>query len=242
MFHQVFILCAGSGNRLGNPYNSYPKSLIPIGSTNLLQNHIKNCKYLNLNDITILTGYKKRYFESFPYPKQHNKFWQKTNMFYTLTLCSSKLAKSNSVILYGDIAISRIDLENLLDAPGDINILYDLNWLKYWRKRMKKPQLDVESFNFIGSEVVEIGKRNPKLFNVNGQYVGALAISTNGWNILHDTWRILPNKNQVSFTEILNVVIKNKYTRVIGIPLEKKWIEIDSPTDLRIAKRIIKYL
>jgi choline kinase len=242
MSKQIFILCAGGGTRLRNVNKYYPKSLVPLGNSNLLKHHIKNCENLNLKNVTILTGHKKRFFNKYPYSKIHNKIWSKTNMFYTLSLCHSQLKLSDSIILYGDIAISQVDLSNLLASTADISLLYDLNWLKYWKKRMRKPQNDLESFKISGNEVIEIGKKNPKLFEIEGQYIGAISLTAKGWTILYENWKMLPDKNRISFTQILNIVIRNKSTKIIGVPLIKPWIEIDSQIDLILAKKIIKYI
>ena len=56
----VIILAAGLGSRLSPLTDDKPKSLITFGKETLLERNINMFKKNGINDISIITGYKKK--------------------------------------------------------------------------------------------------------------------------------------------------------------------------------------
>ena len=55
----VIILAAGLGSRLSPLTDDKPKSLITFGKETLLERNVNMFKKNGINDISIITGYKK---------------------------------------------------------------------------------------------------------------------------------------------------------------------------------------
>ncbi len=100
------ILAAGRGSRLKN--FELPKSLIKYKNKYLIEHIINNFEKNHINNINIITGFKKKVIEKNTNVKSylHNKLWRKTNMVYSLTKADKVLSKNYSIISYADIYYS----------------------------------------------------------------------------------------------------------------------------------------
>jgi choline kinase len=161
-------------------------------------------------------------------------------MAYTLSLANSVMKNNKTLVLYGDIAFSKNDLEALLKCKSDINILYDPNWKEYWSKRMDQPINDLETFKFDTLNfLTEIGKKVVNVEEIQGQYIGASFFTKEGWKIFYDVWTKLDSRNEISMTEVLNLILKEDKVKIYAQKLQDFWIEIDSIRDVAVAQKLI---
>ena len=87
--------------------------------------------------------------------------------------------------------------------------------------------------------IYDIGQKPLDLSEIEGQYMGILKITPNGWTELLnylDQERITLINN-LSMTEFLSGFI-SKGGKVYGIPFSGKWCEIDNYSDLVLANKL----
>ena len=64
---KVIVLSAGRGSRIKKFTNSKPKCFIEINSKSIIERLLNNFKANNLNDISVITGYKNYLFKKFKF-------------------------------------------------------------------------------------------------------------------------------------------------------------------------------
>ena len=140
----IIILAAGEGKRLKPLTQDKPKCLINLFGKSLLQHQLDVYGSCNINDVSIVTGYKKdmiKFSNTFSF---HNLNYQNTNMLETLFCAQEKIIDS-VIVAYGDIIFERKTLQALLEEEEDISVVVDSNWKKYWDIRFENPLDDAES-------------------------------------------------------------------------------------------------
>ena len=100
---KVIVLSAGRGSRIKKFTNSKPKCFIEINSKSIIERLLNNFKANNLNDISVITGYKNYLFKKFKFKKILNKKWKNTNMVYSLFLAKKILLNNSCFVCYSDI-------------------------------------------------------------------------------------------------------------------------------------------
>ncbi|MCK4539869.1 HAD-IIIA family hydrolase [Candidatus Parcubacteria bacterium] len=110
MIKQAVILAGGKGTRLGNLTKKIPKPMIKIGGTPILEHQIRLLEKYNINNITILTGYKSEIIENYVKSKKYKAnvscFKSKINIGTAdrVKLIENKL-KNDFLLLYGDVML-----------------------------------------------------------------------------------------------------------------------------------------
>jgi len=111
---KAIIMAAGVGSRLLEISNSRPKCLITAGRETLISRMVRLLRLHNVNDITVITGYKShlirqalgkevRYFD--------NPFYQVTNSIASLWL-ARELLTEDVILMNADLFLE----ENILDV------------------------------------------------------------------------------------------------------------------------------
>ena len=180
----LIYLAAGRGSRLPNKLRNNPKCLVEIKGQTLLERNKKFFK--NFKKKIIITGYKKEKLKNIAknlnFKIIHNKDYKKTNMVYSMFL-AKKYINEDVVVCYGDI-IFNPNIIRLLKVKNNI-LPVNLNWLKYWKKRMSKKRIliDAEELKIKNKKVTHIGgkilKKYPKY-----QFCGILKFTKKVFRII----------------------------------------------------------
>lgn len=236
---RAIILAAGRGSRLGKITKESHKSLIKFKKTNLLKNICKNLEENQINKISIITGYKKNLFKNYNLKKFHNKHWKSTNMVYSLSKADTWLCKYTCIVSYSDIYYDSSAIKLLLKTKNNFVILNNKNWLNNWKSRYKNPLKDAESFK-INKEnyLIEIGKKEKSIKNIQGQYMGLFKITPKTWKKIKKKIPYVLEKNNISITELINRLIKLNFKIMIN-NYHSKWFEIDNKRDLKFFLKSI---
>ena len=145
--------------------------------------------------------------------------------------------RDRSIVSYSDIFYESSAVTSLIDCPGSLAVTYDPNWLSIWEKRFEDPLLDAETFSLNSSnQIIEIGNKPKTVKEVQGQYMGLLRITPEGWEqIVSVLDNFAENKrNEISMTMVLQNAIKHSNLEIFGVPYLGEWGEIDSQSDLEI--------
>ena len=228
------ILAAGRGSRMGNLTNHLPKCRTLFSGKELIRWQFEALEIPEIDQVAIGRGYLAntfnmdvKYFE--------NKKWDTTNMVSSLLTAKDWLKAHECVISYSDIVYSKNIVKELVRTKGDIIITYDPDWLKLWQLRFDDPLVDAESFKLDGNKLIEIGNRAKSIEEIDGQYMGLLKISPNGWGIISD---YLKNCNTTTvetmdMTQLLQKLI-TQGNEIIVTKVSEPWYEIDTKQDLDI--------
>jgi choline kinase len=237
---KAIILAAGRGSRMKELTDCQPKGLTKLNGMPLIAYQIQSLKSAGVTDIAICTGYRAEMFDKFNYHKFHNEDWANTNMVYTLQLANEWLERSTCIVSYSDIFYSPHIIKKLIKSEHDITISYDPNWLDLWSRRFENPLEDAETFRVDGNgKVLEIGGKTESLNEIEGQYMGLLRFTPNGWNNSYKYLQKLPSeeRQKLDMTTMLSALLNNNvsiYTVINNNP----WGEIDTRSDLQVYEQM----
>lgn len=236
------ILAAGRGSRMGDMTDKKPKCLIEINEKSLLDHQISAFKEEGINDIAIVTGYKREMLMSYGLKEFYNSRWQKTNMVSSLLCGNEWLQDSPFIVSYSDIFYSPSAIKLLKQSNDNLAITYDPNWLSLWEKRFSNPLDDAETFNLSSDRttVTEIGNKANSINEIQGQYMGLLYFSKKAWYLVNKLLsQIDPSEKDImSMTELLQNIINLTKLDVKAIKYLDLWGEIDSMHDLRVTSKL----
>ena len=116
---KIIILAAGVGSRLGKVH---PKTLTPlIDGKSILDHQIDGlCHYVNMDDIYIIVGYKKKMIiNSFPQLSYfYNENFKTTNTAKSLLIGLNALNEHNILWLNGDVVFDHRIIKKIIEYPG----------------------------------------------------------------------------------------------------------------------------
>lgn len=236
------ILAAGRGKRMGDITFNYPKCLTTIGNRKLIEWQQKALKSVNINDIAIVTGYKSEMLEPYANKTFYNDIWHDSNMVTSLIKAHLWLSKDECIVSYSDIVYDKATIDPLVNSEKKgIIILSYKKWKSLWENRFEDPFSDAETFKINEkNELIEIGKKPTSYDEVQGQYMGLIKFSPEGWlNLKHhiDSTYSEEEIRKLDVTSLLS-----SYISVGGIihviETSSMWIEIDSKQDLEYYQKI----
>lgn len=226
------ILAAGRGSRLALLTENQPKCFTKLWGKPLIEWQLNALRAAGIQDIAVVTGYQSH---SFRYDLTYffNDQWSQSNMVTSLARASSWLEHETCIVSYSDIVYSTDVVRSLQAATGDIVISYDPNWLELWQLRFENPLDDAESFRVNNGKLLEIGAQADSPEQVEGQYMGLLKITAEGWRQISGCLASLPvrEQKQLDMTGLLQKML-TQGAIIKTVPIEDRWFEVDSVTDL----------
>jgi choline kinase len=235
---RAIVLAAGRGSRMETLTSDRPKCLIEVNGACLLDRQTASLQLGGANEIGIVTGWQADRFRNMPYQFFHNPRWQTSSMVDSLA-CASSWLSEDVVVSYSDIVFSPHDVTALVECTkaAAITIAYDPAWSEMWNRRFVDPLSDAETFK-IGADgyVTDIGRRPKSVAEIEGQYIGLLAVQPSGWKVIHGELLKARQAGERSDMTALLGRLAAKYPRLLrGIPIEGPWHEFDSVSDMRVG-------
>jgi L-glutamine-phosphate cytidylyltransferase len=237
---KVILLLAGEGTRLRPYTDDCPKCMVKVDGVSLIDRQLKVLKSQGLDNIIMVGGYKSEMLTRYGYKLMCNSRYSETNMVWTL-FCADTELNGDVIISYGDIVYSENILKALLNSKADIAVTIDKNWESYWRARNENPLDDAETLKIQSDgSITEIGQKPKSLDEIEGQYMGLMKFTNNGLKqlkavyndaLIHGTL-LGRNVEEAYMTDLLQAVI-NTGQKVMSIPTNEKWIEVDTVEDLQ---------
>ena len=229
------ILAAGRGKRMLSETDSKPKCLTLINGKPLIEWQISALKAAGVSEIGLVTGYKGKLLADYADFNFINTRWENTNMVISLAEADVWLSSHDCVVSYSDIIYEKSAIDLLLAAKSSIAITYDPAWLSKWRARFENPLSDAETFR-VGANgfLEEIGGKSESEGNIEGQYMGLLKFTPDGW---FECKRILSTlmpsqRDELQMTHLLQRVIDSDNVKILSVPYLGKWAEFDSQSDI----------
>tara|TARA_Y100000816_G_scaffold279459_1_gene251747 strand:+ start:2478 stop:3224 length:747 start_codon:yes stop_codon:yes gene_type:complete len=236
---RAIILAAGRGSRLKSYTKKKPKCFLKIKNKTIIQHQIDALKKNDITDISVVTGYKKNYFQKLGIKIFINKKWNSTNMVYSLFQAKSWLLNYNCLVCYGDIFYSEELIKKLIESKDPFVLPSNKNWKKHWFLKYKNPLSDLETFKIDKKKnLTEIGKKAENYRQIQGQFMGLIKIKKNYSKSIFRIFKKITKKNQkkIQFTHFLNHCIENYNCKVKTFQSKAYWFEIDNKKDLKILK------
>ena len=241
---KAIILAAGEGKRLRPLTNKTPKCLVNLFGKSLLQWQIETFRSCQIDDISVVTGYRSELINLPRLKIFQNKKFETTNMVESL-FCASQELSEQTIVSYGDIIFEKKVLDKLIQSKADFSVIVDKNWKRYWEIRFDNPLNDVESLKIdTDDNITSIGQKTQKIDEIEGQYIGLMKFqnaglekikkfyektksqSTNNSNPLNP----LVSFQQSFMTDFLQGLI-NDGCKLKAVEIENGWLELDTIND-----------
>ncbi|MDC1077837.1 NTP transferase domain-containing protein [Candidatus Pelagibacter sp.] len=232
----LVLLAAGKSKRIYSDLKKH-KCLIKIGNKSLIEKIISNANKNNINQQTIISGFKsfdlkkalnKKYTYIF------NKYFQKYEMVYSILLALKNI-NDDLIISYTDIFYDEKLFKKISKKKfQNITVPVNYNWKKVWKIRKKDILDDAETLKIKNNKIVEIGNKIQKVGDVEGQFMGILIIPNHIRQKLIKI--ILKNKlYKKQTTYFIEFLIKMKF-EINPLSFKSFWYEFDDILDFKNFK------
>ena len=159
------------------------------------------------------------------------------------------------LVTYGDIAFEPRIIEQMLEfcepLPSVIGLAVRISWKEYYQNRTMHPLSEAENVLIQNRSILEIRKNISKSLENQqiGEFLGIMLLPPDQRTILLERYLDLEKNHVGAFhnssslsnaylTDMLQEMINHAAT-VKPIFIEGKWLEIDTPEDLKNAEKLI---
>ena len=247
---KVIILAAGMGSRLRPLTNDKPKCMVKLLDDTLIERQIKIFRSYDINDITIVTGYKNEVIDMPNVNYVNNPNYETTNMNESL-FCALELSNSPVLVTYSDIVFEQKIIQQMLEITDGIRLAVNLNWKKYYQNRKNHPLSEAENVLVENERILQIRKNISKSLQNQqiGEFLGIMMLSSDHVKILLERYSYLKKNHIGTFhnsSSLSNAYITDMLQEIINCGInvnpvftEGRWFEIDTPEDLKNAEKLI---
>jgi choline kinase len=234
---KAIILAAGRGSRMNSLTDLLPKCRTILHGKELIQWQFDSLSSAGVEEIAVVRGYLA---ETFDYNVNYfeNEKWSETNMVSSLLAADSWLQHYDCIVSYSDIVFSDDAVKRLIESLGDVAITFDPNWRELWTRRFEDPLIDAETFKLRNGFVAEIGGKASTIEEIEGQYMGLIKFTPEGWRQVASFLGSLPNEmiDSMDMTSLLQNLIQLGI-KITASPIRDRWFEVDSESDLLLYEK-----
>lgn len=234
---KAIILAAGRGSRMNDLTDDKPKCLIEYKGKPLLYWQLASLGRAGINEIAIVTGYKRELLADLGMVEFHNLRWAETNMVSSLACAEEWLNTEPCIVSYSDIFYEAGAVTALINCQAILAVVYDKNWRVLWEKRFGDPLLDAETFRLNSdSTLADIGNKPETVEEIEGQYMGLLRFTPEGWDEVTRIRTSLSNDacDQMHMTGTLQKIVNEGRIPIAALPYAGHWGEVDRAEDLMV--------
>jgi choline kinase len=235
---KAVILLAGMGNRMQPLTNDTPKSLLPIGDSNTLEQMIRKLMKCEIRSFVIVCGhmqeeirqYVARTFPLLDCAFATNEKYKTTNTGYSLMLAKDHLQGESFIKLDGDVIFQEEIIKQLVEADGASSyVCVDRSGVD---DEVIKVQCDASG------TVVRIGNELP-VSSATGESIGVERIDKRSnaalFAALEQMMEQVANHQlyyEVAYDAIIQAGEPFKTLDITGL----RWVEIDTLSDYLLAQ------
>ncbi|MBI3126034.1 MAG: phosphocholine cytidylyltransferase family protein [Candidatus Tectomicrobia bacterium] len=248
---KAIILAAGKGTRLGEYTRDLPKGMLQFMGKSLVERQVETYRRCGVSRIIVVGGYRADRLDlpgTIPYV---NEDYEITNMVESL-MCARGELEGDVLVSYGDVLFEDRVLRQIMSAAVEIGVTVDKAWRPYWEFRYGDPSRDTESLG-LGPDgrIVDIGRPDPPIEQIDGRYVGLLKFAARGVSTLKEVydsaraahwgrpWRSSRSFQTGYMTDLLQEIIDRGH-RVDPLLIEGGWLEFDTTEDYEKTCRAAK--
>jgi len=248
---KAIIIAAGTGSRLKKEIINIPKGMLDINGKTILQKQISLFKKHGLDEIILIIGpHREKYnFEGVRYVMDEN--YQEHDVLCSL-MAGRQYIVGDILISYSDILFDESILNQVLNSQVEIGLAVDLNWEQGYIGRTEHPKSEADNVLIQNGKITKIKKNiiSKKNNEKMGEFIGLIKLSEQGSKILINKFNKIEKSNVGVFheapslkkgyiTDMIQELIESNIL-VTPILINGKWCEIDTPQDLRRAKKLFK--
>ncbi len=243
---KALIIAAGLGSRLKGHTENLPKCMLDFGGKTLLQRQIDAYKKNEIDNISLIRGYKKEKINYKGIKYYENKDYKNNNILNSIFYAEKEI-NGNIIISYSDILFEPLVVKRAIDSDHDISVIVDIDWRGYYVGRKDHPITEAENVIFnSNNEVQKIGKINTGKEEVHGEFIGMVKLTNRGAEIFKQHFNRLkkiywnkPFQRAETFQkayltdfiqELVDIGIK-----IHCVIIESGWKEIDTVEDYKKA-------
>lgn len=232
---KAIILAAGRGSRMKNLTDDRPKCLVELDGRPLLDWQLSALRAAGIEDIAIVTGYRRESLTRPDLHEFHNPRWRDTNMVSSLACAADWLAETPCIVSYSDIFYDASAVVALMACSASLAITFDPDWLSLWQKRFGDPLLDAETFRLNpDGTLADIGGKPSATAEIQGQYMGLLRLTPTAWQAIATLRSDLTAemRDRMHMTGTLQQLLQRGILPITALPYLGRWGEVDSAEDL----------
>lgn len=244
---KAIILAAGMGTRLGKYTENLPKGMLSFNGKPLIEWQIQNLRKAGINDIIIITGYKKETINYLYIKYYNNPLFAETNMVESM-FCAREELNTDVLVAYSDILYTPQLAKLCKESTANIGVAVDKNWREYWTMRYNSTEFDLESLQVSDGKIVELGKSLTSSAGIDYRYIGLIKFSKAGIQKaleIYDTKKTKMEQWKQSgkafpqgyMTDLLNEIILSNY-EVNPVISDGGWLEFDTNEDYEITCKL----
>jgi len=249
----AIILAAGMSSRLRPVTNDKPKCMLKLFNETLLERQIKIFRNHNINDITIVTGYRSEVIDISNVNYVKNENYATTNINESL-FCALEPSNGPVLVTYSDIVFEQKIIQQMLEITDGIRLAVDLDWKKHYQNRTMHTLSEAENVLVENGRILQIRKNIPKSSQNQqiGEFLGIMTLSSDHVKILLERYSYLKNNHIGTFhnsSSLSNAYITDMLQEIINYGInvnpvftQGRWCEIDTPEDLKNAEKLINKL
>lgn len=212
-----------------------PKCLVEVRGKSLLDRQLEALRTAGITEIAVVTGFKRELLADRGLVEFHNARWAETNMVSSMACAEDWMQVEPCIVSYSDIFYGPAAVRSLMTCEASLAVTYDPDWQALWTQRFGDPLLDAETFRLTPEKTLaEIGKRPTSVDEVQGQYMGLLRFTPEGWAEVTRVRAGLTSdqRDKMHMTDTLQEVIVAGRVAIAAVPYTGDWGEVDSADDL----------
>ena len=224
--------------------------MLKLSNETLIERQIKIFHSCNINDITIVTGYRGEIIDIPDVNYVKNENYETTNMNESL-FCALELSNSPVLVTYSDIVFEQKIIQQMLEITDGIRLAVNLNWKKHYQNRSMHSLSEAENVLVENERILQIRKNISKSLQNQqiGEFLGIMMLSSDHVKILLERYSYLKKNHIGTFhnsSSLSNAYITDMLQEIINCGInvnpvftEGRWFEIDTQEDFKNAEKLI---
>jgi L-glutamine-phosphate cytidylyltransferase len=239
---RALILAAGHRTASGRPDDLPPASLIRLAGKPLIERQIAALRGGGATEIGIVRGYRAEMIDVPHATYFINERWAKTGPVASLMTAAAWLRAGPVIVSHGDIFYPRDLVHRLGAVRGSLVVAYDRLWRDHWARRFAGALSHAEAFRRSGSgNLLEIGGKAGDADAIDGQPIGLLKFTPNGWQAAETVLNGLDAAtcDQLTLVGLLRLVLAAGTISIGTVGIDGQWGVLDTPADTALYESMV---
>ena len=241
---RAIIIAAGRGSRLGSITDDLPKPLVKINGKSILGRQISLFNKMGINDIVVVTGYKrdKIKFENIKYVV--NDDYNTTEQLFSLMKARSFFS-GELIVSYGDIIYDEKILRQIVNQEDNFLLAVDPNWKQSYAERPDNPAMFSDFISLNNDKITKfftnLDEESDNIDEVV-EFIGLMKLSSNASGVFLKQYLAMEglSKKSVEKLKIIGFLedLRKSGVNISIFNVKDRWCEIDTTQDLEVARKI----
>lgn len=234
------ILAASRGDGLDMVTENQPKAMLEVAGKPLLRRQVDAFKKEQINDITVVAGYKAESIDVRGIDVVNNTDYAGTGELMSLA-CAKDALDNDTVVLYGDLIFRRYILRHLLSATGEVVAVVDSMHKGDANTPLRDPAwcsaADDHALFQQDVGLLHVGAEGAPERPHDGRWIGMMKASGDGLGWVKQALQAMAGEDsfaQAGVPELLNYLLaQGRPVKVMYVT--GHWLDVNSVDDLRAA-------